>query len=244
MMGREQEGARQVEEAVPVVRVLNITRAYDLGKHRVHALRGISLSVPAGELVILTGRSGAGKTTLVNIIGGLDRPTSGEVYLYGQPLAGLSERELTRLRRQRIGFVFQSFALLPTFSAYENVELALRIGGVGVREYRQRTMRCLEIVGLGRWSRHRSHELSGGQQQRVAIARALVTRPDLILADEPAGELDSVTGRKIYRLFEDIVASEGITVVMVTHDPVALEYASSVFRLRDGLIEDCSDVAA
>ena len=231
------EGARQEQELPAVVRVEDVTRTYRLGEHEVHALRGVSLVVNRGEFVVLTGPSGAGKTTLVNVIGGLDRPTSGEVYLYERPLAGLSDSELTRLRRRRIGFVFQSFALLPTYSAYENVELALRIGGVSSSEYRQRSMRCLDIVGLRRWSRHRSYELSGGQQQRVAIARALVTRPDLILADEPAGELDSVTGRRIYRLFEDIVKGEGITVIMVTHDPVALEYASRVLSLRDGQID-------
>ena len=190
------------EDMAPIIRVVDVTRAYKLGAYEVQALRGVNLEVPQGAFSVMQGRSGSGKTTLLNIIGGLDRPTSGEVRLYDQPLAELSERQLTGLRSQRIGFVFQSFALLPMFSAYENVELALRIGGINMREHRDRTMRALGIVGLTKWARHRPYEMSGGQQQRVAIARALVTRPDLILADEPTGELDSLTGRKIYQLFQ------------------------------------------
>jgi len=224
------------DKTIPIVRVVDVTRTYKVGTYEVHALRGVNLTLPQGVFAVLKGRSGSGKTTLLNIIGGLDRPTSGQVYIYDQPLAELSERALTRLRRHRIGFVFQSFALLPTFSAYENVELALRISGANMRECKERTERCLEIVGLRKWARHRPYEMSGGQQQRVAIARALVTRPDLILADEPTGELDSLTGRAIYRLFQEIVAHEGISVLMATHDPVALEYASLVFNLQDGRI--------
>ena len=231
-----EEKVEAIDGTVPAVRVVDVTRTYRLGATEVHALRGVSLSVNQNEFAVLKGRSGSGKTTLLNIIGGLDRPTSGEIHLYDQPLAELSERQLTRLRSQRIGFVFQSFALLPTFSAYENVELALRIGGVRMRGHREQTMRSLEIVGLGKWARHRPHEMSGGQQQRVAIARALVTQPDLILADEPTGELDSLTGRKIYHLFQEIVKHQGVTLLMATHDPVALEYASIVFDLADGQI--------
>jgi ABC-type lipoprotein export system ATPase subunit len=185
---------------------------------------------------IPAGRSGSGETTLLNLIGGLDRPTSGEIIVYGQPLSGLSGRHLTHLRRHRIGFVFQSFALIPTFTAFENIELMLRIAGVW-RGRRQRAMRSLELVGLGPWAHHRPWELSGGQQQRVAIARALVTRPDLILADEPTGELDSATGRQIFTLFRHIVVQEGITVIMATHDPVAEEYAHILFELGDGQVQ-------
>lgn len=200
------------------------------------ALRGVTLAVPPGVFAVLKGRSGSGKTTLLNLIGGLDRPTSGEVYVYGQSLSRLSGRKLTDLRRHRIGFVFQSFALIPTFSAFENVELMLRIAGVW-RGRQQRAMHSLEIVGLGPWAHHRPWELSGGQQQRVAIARALATRPDLILADEPTGELDSATGRQIMALFRYIVAQEGITVLMATHDPVVEEYAQIVFELGDGQVQ-------
>ncbi|MDY6877509.1 MAG: ABC transporter ATP-binding protein [Chloroflexota bacterium] len=225
----------------PVVRVVGLTRVYQADGREVEALRGVDLTVPAGHFVAVRGRSGSGKTTLLNCIGGLDRPTSGKVYLRGQPLASLSEAELTFLRRERLGFVFQSFALLPTFSAYENVELPLRIQGLGRAERRERTLRGLTVVGLRRWANHRPYEMSGGQQQRVVIARALVTRPDLILADEPTGELDSETGRRIMALLQRIVERERITLVMATHDPLVLEYASLLYELRDGQIERVVD---
>jgi putative ABC transport system ATP-binding protein len=202
----------------------------------VHALQGVNLEIERGEFVALRGRSGSGKTTLLNCIGGLDRPTTGEVYLFGQRLAALSERAHTRLRRRRIGFVFQSFALLPSFSAFENVELPLRMEGVGRRARHERAQACLELVGLTRWANHRPYELSGGQQQRVGIARALANRPDLILADEPTGELDSATGRQILALFRRVVEQEEITVLMATHDPTADEYADQVYHLEDGRI--------
>jgi ABC-type lipoprotein export system ATPase subunit len=186
-------------------------------------------------LTALKGRSGSGKTTLLNMIGGLDQPTSGEVYLFGKPISQMSADEMTDIRRKQIGFVFQSFAIMPTFSALENVELMLRIAGF--RSDRRRTaMRSLEIVGLGSWAHHRPWELSGGQQQRVAIARALSTHPDLILADEPTGELDSNTGRQIMALFRYIVEKEGITILMATHDPVIEEYAHVVIELSDGKV--------
>ncbi|MGA9350301.1 MAG: ABC transporter ATP-binding protein [Anaerolineae bacterium] len=236
-MIQEQLGASQTagKSTDPIVRVEDVTRVYRLGRSQVAALRGVTMEVPAGIFAVLKGRSGSGKTTLLNLIGGLDRPTSGEVRVYGQPLSRLSGRQLTELRRQRIGFVFQSFALIPTFSAFENVELMLRIAGVW-RGRRQRAMRSLGIVGLGPWAHHRPWELSGGQQQRVGIARALANRPDLILADEPTGELDSTTGRQIMALCRYIVEREGITVLMATHDPTADEYAHRVYHLQDGRI--------
>jgi ABC-type lipoprotein export system ATPase subunit len=204
----------------------------------VHALRGLDLSIPIGEFVAFQGRSGSGKTTLINCIGGLDRPTEGDVFLRGKPLSSLSDREITRLRRDEFSFVFQSFALLPTFSAYENVELPLRIKGLRRRERVQRTMRCLSVVGLAKWAKHRPYEMSGGQQQRVAVARALVTQPEVILADEPTGELDSATGRQIMSLFQQISVEEGVTVIMVTHDMIVEEYASLVYHLGDGQVID------
>ncbi len=217
-----------------LVRVEAVTRVYRVGAQEVHALRGVDLSVARGKLVALRGRSGSGKTTLLNIIGGLDRPTSGEVHFDGQSLAGLSGRELTRLRRYRIGFIFQSFALLPTYSAFENVELLLRIAGVKRQERLQQARDSLRLVGLGRWMDHRPDEMSGGQQQRVAIARALATHPDLILADEPTGELDTTTGRQIFALLRRVVEVEGITVLTATHDLLIDEYADLVYELQDG----------
>ena len=220
-----------------LVRVEAVTRVYRVGAQEVHALRGVDLSVARGKLIALRGRSGSGKTTLLNIMGGLDRPTSGQVYFDSQSLAGLSGRELTRLRRHRIGFVFQSFALLPTYSALENVELLLRIAGVKRQERLQRARDSLRLVGLGRWMDHRPDEMSGGQQQRVAIARALATRPDLILADEPTGELDTTTGRQIFALLRQVVEVEGITVLTATHDLLIDEYANLVYELQDGRIK-------
>ena len=222
----------------PIVRTVGLTRVYRSGGREVAALRGVDLTIPAGRFVAIRGRSGSGKTTLLNCIGGLDRPTGGEVYLEGQLLSSLSEAELTSLRRARLGFVFQSFALLPTFSAYENVELPLRIQGLSRVERRERTLRGLAVVGLRRWADHRPYEMSGGQQQRVVIARALVTRPRLILADEPTGELDSETGRRIFALLQRIVEREHVTLVMATHDPLVLEYAALVYELEDGKLVD------
>jgi len=170
------------------------------------------------------------------MIGGLDQPTAGKIYFDGQCLAGLSEQELTLLRRRRLGFVFQSFALLPTYSALENVDLALRLVGLGRKERIERARRSLRVVGLARWMHHRPDEMSGGQQQRLAIARALSTRPELILADEPTGELDTATSRQIFDLFKHIVNKEGITILSTTHDPLIDEYADIIYMLHDGVI--------
>ena len=219
----------------PLVRTEGVTRVYLTGRSRVEALRGVTVEVPRGVFAALKGRSGSGKTTLLNLIGGLDRPTNGEIHLLSQPLSGLTERQLAHLRRRHIGFVFQSFALIPTFSALENVELVLRITGVR-QACRQRALRSLELVGLGPWARHRPWELSGGQQQRVAVARALATHPDLILADEPTGELDNLSGRQIMTLFRFIVAQESMTVLMATHDPMVEEYADVIYELDDGRV--------
>lgn len=194
---------------IPAVRVTNVTRAYTVNNEQVLALRGVSLTVEEGAFIALMGRSGSGKTTLLNMIGGLDQPSSGEVALYGQVLNGMNQDQLTLLRREKIGFIFQSFALLPILSAWENVEMPLRIAGVrSRRERRQRAEAALALVGLERWATHRPAEMSGGQQQRVAIARALVSRPRLLLADEPTGELDSTTGRNLLTLLRTIVRTE------------------------------------
>lgn len=198
------------------------------------ALRGVDLDLPHGVLAALKGRSGSGKTTLLNLIGGLDRPTRGDIEFVGRPLAAFSDKELTLLRRHKIGFIFQSFALLPTYSAYENVELMLRLTGAGRHTRMEQACRYLRLVGLEKWMHHRPDEMSGGQQQRMAIARAMATKPALILADEPTGELDSATSRQIFSLFQMIVKREGITMLLSTHDPLIDEFADIRVRLEDG----------
>ena len=222
--------------ATDLVRTEALTRVYRVGARQVHALQGISLAVHPGQFVALRGRSGSGKTTLLNCIAGLDQPTSGHVWLEGHDLARLPERKRVRLRRQRIGFVFQSFALLPTYSARENVDLMLRLAGVRRRERRRRVDQVLGLVGLQKWAGHRPFELSGGQQQRLAIARALSTHPALILADEPTGELDSATGQQILELLRQVVEQEGTTVVMATHDLTVDLFADRVYHLEDGCV--------
>ncbi len=219
-----------------IVETIDLWRVFELGAQPVPALRGVNLQVEAGCFIALKGRSGSGKTTLLNCMGGLDRPSSGVVRVFGRDLAGLDEGQLARWRRERVGFVFQSFGLLPMLSAYENVELMLRIIGVHGQERHARTLRCLDLVGLTRQAKHRPYEMSGGQQQRVGIARALANHPRLILADEPTGELDSVTAREILSLFKRIVQEEGVTVVMASHDPLVDEYVDQALQLKDGQI--------
>ncbi len=222
--------------AGPLVRTEDLVRTYRVGTREVQALQGISLAVDRGRFVALRGRSGSGKTTLLNCIGGLDRPSSGRVWVEGQDVARLSERKRVRLRRQRIGFVFQSFALLPTYSARENIDLMLRLAGVRRRERRRRVDHVLGLVGLQKWAGHRPFELSGGQQQRLAIARAISTQPALILADEPTGELDSATGQQILELLRQIVDHENTTVLMATHDLTVDLFADRVLHLHDGSV--------
>jgi putative ABC transport system ATP-binding protein len=217
-----------------IVRLRGITRTYASGAGTLAALRGVDLDLPRGVLAALKGRSGSGKTTLLNIIGGLDQPDSGEVVFDGRRLADLSEAERLALRRRQIGFVFQSFGLLPTYSALENVELALRISGTAWRERAGRARECLELVGLERWARHRPPEMSGGQQQRLAIARALAPGPALILADEPTGELDTATSREVYRLLRGLVDRAEATILVATHDPQVDEFADIFMLLEDG----------
>jgi len=221
-----------------VVETRDVWRIYTVGGQEVAALRGINLQIKAGSFTAVKGRSGSGKTTLVNCVGGLDRPTRGEVTINGQVLSEMRDVKLTEWRRQEVGFVFQSFGLLPTLSAYENVELMLRIAGVHGRERRERAANCLDLVGLGPWSRHRPYEMSGGQQQRVAIARALANSPNLLLADEPTGELDSTTSREILALFREIVDEEHMTLIVVSHDVLVDEYADEIVHLSDGQVID------
>lgn len=218
------------------IEVTALERVYQLGNQKVHALRGVNLAIPAGHFVALKGRSGSGKTTLLNCIGGLDKPTSGSVQVYGRPLASLSDKQLTEWRRKEVGFIFQSFGLLPTLSAYENVELMLRIAKLKRSQRRKRALHCLELVGLKKWADHRPYEMSGGQQQRVAIARAIANSPQLILADEATGELDSETAQDILLLFQQIVKEEQITMLLASHDGLVDHYVDEVLQLQDGQV--------
>jgi putative ABC transport system ATP-binding protein len=228
-------GMRDVRNGY-AVETHDLWRIYRTGAQEIPALRGVSLAVESGHFVAVKGRSGSGKTTLLNCLGGLDHPTSGSVHVFGRDISTLGERELTHWRRNRVGFIFQSFGLLPTLSAYENVELMLRIAGVSGKQRRERALYCLDLVGLGKWIHHRPFEMSGGQQQRVAIARSVANNPQLILADEPTGELDSSTAREILALFRRIVQEERVTLVMVSHDALVDEYVDDTLQLKDGQI--------
>lgn len=216
----------------------DLWRIYKTTAQEVPALRGINLTLEPGKFVALKGRSGSGKTTLLNCLGGLDQPTRGKVIIFGEDISTLNEEDITRWRREQVGFIFQSFGLLPTLSAYENVELILRIAGRKPHDRHERAMQCLDLVGLGKWVHHRPYELSGGQQQRLAIARALANQPRLILADEPTGELDSTTAADILTLFRQIVKEEGLTMLVASHDVMVDKYVDKVLRMSDGQIKE------
>ena len=217
-----------------MVAARDVSRTFGSGGTAVHALRGVSLTVGEGQLVVVRGRSGSRKTTLLNVIGGLDVPTGGTVHVAGQDVTAMTERERVVLRRGTVGFIFQSFGLIPMLSAAENVGIPLRITGTEPRQREERIRLLLSVVGLDEHARQRPNELSGGQQQRVAIARALAARPQLLIADEPTGQLDSETGRQIMRLLRTVVRSEGITALVATHDPQLTDLADDVLTLEDG----------
>lgn len=198
------------------------------------ALKGVDIEVPEGELTILKGRSGSGKTTLMNILSALDRPTEGEVYFDGANITGLSERQRDRLRRLQFGFVFQSVALIPMMSAFENVEFALRLSKYPYNNRRERAEECLRLVGLGNRLNHMPQELSGGEQQRVAIARAIAHKPKVVFADEPTAALDTGTGLQVIKIFRELAASEGITIVLTTHDTELMKLGNKVYQLEEG----------
>jgi ABC-type lipoprotein export system ATPase subunit len=220
-----------------VVRAVGLARRYKMGDSFVDALRGVDLTVARGEFVALVGPSGSGKSTVLNLIGGLDRPTSGQVWINGAELSDSDEQTLTQHRRQHVGFVFQSFNLLPRLTAEENVALPLMFCGIPEKERRARARALLERVGLGPRLAHRPTQLSGGEQQRVAIARALVGQPALLLADEPTGNLDTVIGAEIMSLLKELNREEGLTLLVVTHDLEVAAFADRVVKLRDGQVE-------
>jgi putative ABC transport system ATP-binding protein len=213
-----------------------LVRDYEGGRGVVHALRGVDLEFAGGQLTIVHGRSGSGKTTLLNLIGGLDRPTSGRVWVDGTELSSLGEEGLVRLRREKIGFVFQSFGLVPILSAAENVEVPLRLHNTEPGERAERVAELLSLVGLAGRAKHRPHELSGGEQQRVAIVRALANRPKLLIADEPTGQLDSSNARTIMEILRDLVRSAGVSAIVATHDPLLVDIADAVVQLSDGRV--------
>jgi len=217
-----------------LIDVQNIFKVYKMGEVQVEALRGVSLAIEQGELTAIMGPSGSGKSTLMNILGCLDQATSGDYYLNGTNVSTLSDDELARIRNQKIGFVFQNYNLLPRTTAVDNVELPLIYAGAKQRH--ERAIAVLEQVGLGDRIHHRPNELSGGEQQRVAIARALINDPDIILADEPTGNLDTKTGLEIIGLFQKLNLERGITIIYVTHDPEIAEYTQRIIRLRDGRV--------
>ena len=223
--------------ATDMLDVEGVTRTFGSGRTATQALRGVSFTVGSGQLVALRGRSGSGKTTLLNVVGGLDRPDGGRVRVAGQDVTAMSAHERMAMRRTSVAFVFQSFGLIPILSAAENVGVPLRIAGVAAKEREQRVRLMLDIVGLSDHAKQRPGELSGGQQQRVAIARALAGRPQVLLADEPTGQLDSETGKQIMRLLRTVVQSEGVTALVATHDPNLIGIADSVLELEDGKIK-------
>ena len=220
-----------------LVEATNVSKEYRLGKTTISALRGLSLDIRRGSFVIIAGPSGSGKSTLLNLLGCLDQPTGGSIRIAGQDVAKLGDAALSAFRARRMGFIFQSFNLVPVLSAYENVEYPLRLNRVPRPETKERTMTMLEAVGLEKHARHRPGELSGGQRQRVAIARALVTHPDLVLADEPTANLDSKTGARIVDLMHAMQQRSGTAFIIATHDEMVTARAHDVHKLHDGRLE-------
>ena len=216
----------------------DVGRVYASDSGDIHALRGINIEVGRGQFVALRGRSGSGKTTLLNCLGGLDNPTTGRIWIQGIDISTMDEAARTAWRRERIGFVFQQMGLLSSFSAYENLDVMARLGGLPRGDRRKRILDSLERVDLLDYYDHRPYEMSGGQQQRIAIARALVTSPDLILADEPTSELDSETTHQVLAVLQDFVRKKGTSILLSSHDPIVDEYADRIITLRDGQISD------
>ncbi|RUS47979.1 ABC transporter ATP-binding protein [Cohnella sp. AR92] len=219
-----------------IIRTQGLARTFGRGTGAVRVLSGVDLDIAAGKLIALKGRSGSGKTTLINLLGALDRPTEGKLLFDGADLTSMTDRERDQVRRTKMGLIFQSFALFPLMSAYENVEFVLRISDYPAKERKEAAIGALEQVGLKSRMHHRPFELSGGEQQRTAIARAIAHKPKLLLADEPTAELDSKTGLHIIKLFRDLVSIHGISIVLTTHDPAIMEIVDQVYELEDGRI--------
>jgi len=234
-----------MSDARTVISIRNLVKTYVVGEVEVRALRGVTLDVKGGEFLAVTGPSGSGKSTLMHILGCLDRPTSGQYFLDGQDVSQMTKDELAEVRNGKIGFVFQGFNLLSRTSAVDNVELPLLYSGVNIKsaERRRRAMESLEAVGLGARFDHHPNQLSGGQQQRVAIARALITRPSILLADEPTGNLDTRTSIEVMGIFQKLSIERGITVLVITHEHDIAEYGTRVITCRDGLIVSDHPVA-
>jgi putative ABC transport system ATP-binding protein len=220
-----------------VAKIDNVTRIFKIGKVETQALRGVSLSIQSGEFTALVGPSGSGKTTLLQLIGCLDQPTTGQVYINGKDVSKLNRNQRADMRRGTIGFIFQFFALIPTLSAYENIEMPLLLNGRSASERRARITELLSAVDLSDRAHHRPDQLSGGEQQRVAIARALAPRPTLILADEPTANLDTANGKQVMEIMTRLNQETGVTFIFATHDPRVIRYARRVVTLRDGLID-------
>jgi len=219
-----------------VTKIENVTRNFKVGKVETQALRGVNLSIENGEFTALVGPSGSGKTTLLQLIGCLDQPTSGQVYINGKDVSTLNRNQRANMRRGSIGFIFQFFALIPTLTAYENIEIPLLLVGQGAAERHERITKLLEAVDLADRAHHRPDQLSGGEQQRVAIARALATQPTLILADEPTANLDTANGKQVMEIMTRLNQDTGVTFIFATHDPRVIQYARRVITLQDGLI--------
>jgi putative ABC transport system ATP-binding protein len=220
-----------------VAKLTNVTRVYKIGQVETRALNGVSMDIQSGEFTSLVGPSGSGKTTLLQLIGCLDQPTSGKVFIAGQETTGLNRNQRADLRKSAIGFVFQFFALIPTLTAYENVEMPLLLNGKSAAQRKQRVMELLEGVGMADRANNRPDQLSGGQQQRVAVARALATDPKLILADEPTANLDTENGEQVMEIMKKLNQDTGTTFVFATHDPRVIKYATRVVTLKDGVID-------
>ncbi len=223
---------------MPVTIVENVTRTFRIGQVETQALRGVSLTIEQGEFTGLVGPSGSGKTTLLQLIGCLDQPTSGRVLINGRDVSRLNRNQRADVRRGAIGFVFQFFALIPTLTAYENIEMPLMLNGLGAPQRRERVRYLLEAVNLSERAHHRPDQLSGGEQQRVAIARALATQPALVVADEPTANLDTPNGRQVMEIMTRLNRETGVTFVFATHDPRVMSYARRVVTLRDGLVAE------
>ncbi|MCU6696906.1 ABC transporter ATP-binding protein [Laedolimicola ammoniilytica] len=220
-----------------VIKTNNLQKHYQVGENSVHAVDGVDLNVREGEFVCISGRSGSGKSTLLSLLAGLESPTDGEVVLLGEHLEQMNERERGRFRREHIGFIFQAYNLLPQFNSWENVAIPLEIRGVPLEERKKKAMEALEMVDLADHAEHRPTELSGGQQQRISIARAIITRPGIVFADEPTGNLDSRTGTEVMELLTDLFRRWGATFLVVSHDEDMIRYTDREIRLKDGKIE-------